>query len=448
MAKRVPGWAWRICDAVWLVALALYALAGYRNVPFHGDESTIIAMSRDYHYLFQAGDLDAVLYTGTPDDPAAQHLRLVNGSVSKLAIGLAWDLAGFSVDDLNQQWEWGAPWEWNVIDGHMPRDSLLYAARLSSALMLAASVWVLFAVAWIAGGGRAAAYTASLVYIVTPVVRVNGQRAMFEGALLLSTALVLLAGLILLRARVRGRARWWHYAALGLAAGLAISSKHTTVIAVGIVFGGLIVRLRARPTLDVHMPHVLRLAGAGVLAGVVFLLLNPVWWSDPLGMPRRIWNERQTLMRGQRAGYGTYDGFDDHLAGLIRCTVDGAPQYYEASGWGARLRDSIAAYEAHTWTGIKGGVIGAVLRMVGLVVGTAVLLDRAAAPARDPTAGLVLAWFWGTALVLLALTPFDWQRYYLPLQPALAVVIGAGVAGIAGRVIGRGGAVNVTSDAH
>ncbi len=441
MARRVPGWAWRALDVIWLVALALYALAGYRNVPFHGDESTIIFMSRDYHYLFQAGELGQVLYSDTPDDPSAQHLRIVNGSVSKLAIGLAWDLAGFSVDDLNQQWDWSAPWEWNISDRHMPRDDLLYAARLSSALMLAASAWVLFAVAWAAGGGRAAAYAASLLYVMTPAVRINGQRAMFEGAMLLSTALVVLAGMVLLHARLRGRARWGHYAVLGLAAGLAVSSKHSAVIAVGIVFAGLVVRLRMRPVLDVRVPHVVRLAGAAVLAGIVFLLLNPVWWSDPLGMPGRVWNERQDLLRAQQEGYGTYDGLGDQLAGLIRRAVDGEPQYYELPVWRGWLQDWIAAYEAHTWTGIDGGVIGAFLRTVGLVVGTAVLLSRAAAPARDPVAGLALAWFWGTALVLLAFTPFDWQRYCLPLQPALAVVIGAGIGWIAGRVTW------VTSDA-
>jgi hypothetical protein len=56
---------WRVVDSLWLVGLAIYILIGLDDVPFHGDESTIIAMSRDYHYLVQERDLDPVLYTPT-----------------------------------------------------------------------------------------------------------------------------------------------------------------------------------------------------------------------------------------------------------------------------------------------------------------------------------------------------------------------------------------------
>lgn len=416
----VPGWIGRGVDVAWVVALALYALAGYRNVPFHGDESTQIHMSRAYHTLFQAGDLDAVLYTATPDDPAEQDLRLLNGTVSKYVYGLAWDLAGLTVDDLNAQWLWDAPWDWNIADNHKPSDELLYAARLGSALMLAASVWVVFAIGWIAGRGRGAAYAASLVYVMTPVVLINGRRAMMEGALLLTETLVVLAGLVLLRALQRDRARGWHYAALGLAAGLALSSKHTTLIAVGIVF--VVVAAGAFGARDrtIRGRHLLWMCGAGVLALAVFLLLNPAWWSDPLHMPGRVWDLRQGLIEGQKAGYGSYAGTMEHIEGLIRRVADGTPQYYEVDIWGRFIGDEITAYETHPWTGVNGGVIGAFVRLAGVVLATGALVNRWS----DPATRLALAWFWVTALLLFVLTPFDWQRYYLPLQPALAVMVG------------------------
>lgn len=421
----VPGWLGRAVDGLWLLALALYALAGYRDVPFHADEATIIAMSRDYHALVQSGDLDAVLYSATPDDPAMQALRIINGSVSKLAIGVAWDLAGHTVDDLNQPWDWSAPWSWNVQDNHMPSDGLLHAARLASALMLAASAWAVFAVGWLAAGGRWGAYAASVIYVLTPVVLVNGRRAMFEGALLLGSALVVLAAVWWLRAGLRPR--WRHVVALGLAAGFALSSKHTAALTIGIVWA-VLVALIAFDRRAAWRTSLGALIAALVLAGVVFLLLNPVWWSDPLGMPEHVLDGRQTLLSGQRATYGAYDGVGEHVAGLIRRVADGSPQYYEVAGWDRWIGADITAYESRAWTGIDGGVVGAFLRVVGLVIGTAVLLDRAVAPQRDAAAWLLLAWFWGTAAVLLALTPFDWQRYYLPLQPALAVVIAAAVA--------------------
>lgn len=432
--KGVPGWIGRGVDVAWVVALALYALAGYRNVPFHGDESTLITMSRDYHTLFQAGDLDAVLYTAAPDDPAEQELRLLNGTVSKYLYGLAWDLAGLTVHDLNEQWLWDAPWDWNITDNHKPSDTLLYAARLASALLLAASAWVVFAIGWIVGRGRWAAYAASLVYVMTPVVLINGRRAMMEGALLLTETLVVLAGLLLLRALQRDRARGWHYAALGLAAGLALSSKHTTVIAVGIVFvmvaaGTFGAHGRAIRELPLRR-HLLWVCGAGVLALAVFLLLNPAWWSDPLHMPGRVWDLRQGLIEGQKAGYGSYAGTMEHIEGLIRRVADGTPQYYEVDIWGCFIRDEISAYEAHPWTGVNGGVIGAFVRLVSVVLATGVLVNRWS----DPAARLALAWFWVTALLLLVLTPFDWQRYYLPLQPALVVMVGVAAAWVGAEV--------------
>jgi hypothetical protein len=139
-------------------------------------------------------------------------VRLINGTVSKMAIGFAWDLAGLTVNDLNHQWLWGAGWDWNVQDGHLPGDRLLRVARWSSALMLVISAWALFGIAWWVAAGpasqtgaardvigvnltenqsllsawsdrssapvkmpdtrlpRAAAYFASAIYITTPAV--------------------------------------------------------------------------------------------------------------------------------------------------------------------------------------------------------------------------------------------------------------------------------------
>ena len=54
--------AWqRRLDAVWLGLLALYVLAGAGQMPFHGDESTLIYMGRDYHYLLVEGDLSRLV---------------------------------------------------------------------------------------------------------------------------------------------------------------------------------------------------------------------------------------------------------------------------------------------------------------------------------------------------------------------------------------------------
>ena len=54
----IPRWF----DWLWLGLLAMYIVAGAAIVPFHGDESTLMVMGRDYHYIFVEGDLSKVFF--------------------------------------------------------------------------------------------------------------------------------------------------------------------------------------------------------------------------------------------------------------------------------------------------------------------------------------------------------------------------------------------------
>ncbi len=135
-----------------LLICILYILAGTSLAPFHGDESTQITMSRDYAYLFIERDLSRISFNGANVTAWEQDLRLLNGTVSKNLIGLMWHLAGFSRADLNEQWDWGADWDYNTANNHKPGDALLQLARLPSAVMLALGAVVIFALGrWISG---------------------------------------------------------------------------------------------------------------------------------------------------------------------------------------------------------------------------------------------------------------------------------------------------------
>ena len=410
----------RLLDALWWAALAVYILAGVPSVPFHGDESVHIALSRDYAYVFQQHDLHAVRYSPTPTDPAMQELRLLNGSLSRWLFGLAWHIAGLSPDALNTPWDWGVGWDWNVTIGHLPSERLLHAARYASALLTVLSAWGVFLIALQIGRGRAAAYLASALYVATPSVLLNGRRAMLEGALLACSVLTVLVALWLLRARTQGRPRWWHWALLGVASGLAVAAKHSGALAVALVFGALALIARRRALGG--------LLAAGVLAVAVFLLLNPTWWSDVLGTPQRVVQLRRDLLKLQVDAYGSYTDWGARAAGLLRCTVYTEPQYFEAAPWHnyPAITDAIAAYERSPWHGVNAGAFGAWMWLVGAALGTATLWSR-----RDAEAVLLLIWAWGTAVVLLLSTPFDWQRYYLLLMPPLAVLAGVGWVRIA-----------------
>jgi hypothetical protein len=91
--SAIRRWLW-LADAILLIVLSLYIFAGRDLVPFHGDESTLIWMSADYHYLVQEHDPAPVAFRIPPSTAPASFNRVMTGSVDALTIGLAWDLAG------------------------------------------------------------------------------------------------------------------------------------------------------------------------------------------------------------------------------------------------------------------------------------------------------------------------------------------------------------------
>lgn len=441
---------WRALDVIWLALLALYVAAGMTRNPFHGDEATQIFMSHDYHYLVQQQDPAQVRYTDTPANPSEQDLRIINGTLGKLLIGFAWDMAGMTVDDLNDEWIWGFDdpsgewdeWTYNHAFNHAPSERLLEVSRIPATVLTALSVGVVFVIAWLVGRGRAAAYAASALYATTPAVLINGQRAMMEGTLLFFTALTALAAIGVVRAEASGRgwrvrAAW--YAALGLSAGLAVTSKHNALMVVLAVGAAALVapvvrRLgrgadagaaRREVTWRAHLAG---LAGAGALALVIFLALNPAWWGDPLAMPGRVLDLRRDLLANQVDYYGGYESFDARVQGLLNQAFFAEPQYFEVAIWETWIADSIAAYEDAWLAGRPTGPLWGGLVVVAFAIGLATLFERWRAGA----AWVTLVWLAVVAGLLLALTPFEWQRYYLPLQAPVMVISGVGVA----RVIG------------
>ena len=289
-------------------------------------------MSRDYAYQFLRGDIDRVRFHDPPLSPTEQELRLLNGTVSKYLYGLAWHLGGFSIDDLNEQWDWGADWNYNQSTGHAPGEALLQISRIPSALLLAAGVVVMFALGN-ALGGRSVAYLASLYYALNPALLLNGRRAMMEGSTMFFTLLLVLAGIWVLQRR-----RVWAGLLLGLAAGLAAASKHSAIFTVTAVFGACALyplllwadAWRAKSG-DTHRPAFLRIYGllilAGVIAALVFYALNPAWWGDPLGRLSYVLNMRGDLLAGQTAAFGGYANLPDALGGFFRQVFVNLPQY-------------------------------------------------------------------------------------------------------------------------
>jgi hypothetical protein len=404
---------------LYLGLLIIYILSGTALVPFHGDEATQIYMSRDYVYQFMERDLSKLAYSDNPASPTEQHLRLLNGTVSKYLIGLAWHLRGFTPEDLNEQWDWGADWNYNQTTGHAPSQDLLITARAASAILLAVGAIVIFVIGWQVGG-LPTAYFASLFYALSPALLLNGRRAMMEGSFICFSLLTVLTAIWLLQ-----RPSWRSTLALGVSAGLAVASKHTAIFTVAAVFMacGIYVFTRTIRTWRVVPVHIyLRYFVAIGLMGITFLVLNPAWWGDPIGRAGTVLGMREALLNEQVTFFGGYANFGERAAGFVRQVLIALPQYFEVEGWEGYIGDQIQAYEASVWRGVSvgGSVLGALALCIMIGIGVWALI-------RGRKTRLAARWLvgvWALAMVLttLLLTPIEWQRYYLPAYPAIGLV--------------------------
>ena len=180
-------------DALLLIVCMGYITNGAATVPFHGDESTTIWMSRDYDTAILHGDFDAIEYQAPPRRTTEQHMRIITSNVSKIAMGAAWSSIGLNTNDVNDQWVWGLDMQWNGENGHIPSNRLLTISRLTSAWMMAFSLVFITAMGRAVGSTilshplaiAASSWGATLLYTLHPAILVNGRRAMFEGGFLL-----------------------------------------------------------------------------------------------------------------------------------------------------------------------------------------------------------------------------------------------------------------------
>ena len=424
--------AWqRRLDAIWLGLLALVVLAGAPQIPFHGDESTLIYMGRDYFYLVE-GNLSRLAYDPSwSTSPAEQHLRLLNGTISKSVYGALAQGLGLSSQDLNEQWAWNRDYAWNEARGRIPNLELLQRARLASSAQLALAAACFFALLRLTLD-RPTAWIASALFVLHPNILINGRRAMMEGSHLLGLMLVLLAGAWLLQER-----RWLRYALLGVCAGFALAAKHPNLVACALVFcscAALPIWHLLRGGGGRALRDLAGLALAGAIMIAVFLLMNPAWWNAPTQLPALVLDMRADLLAGQIDAFGGYRDFAEQVAGFFQFVFVGARQYFEVDAWAgyAPITAQIAAYESSGWAGVL--FIGASGRLGLLCLLLAIF--GAVTLWRDKTASLehrllLLLWIGGTGLFTLLATPLPWARYYLPLLPALIILVSQSLVALA-----------------
>ncbi len=387
------------------LAVSTAYLIGVARVPFHPDESTQIYMSGDLELFFQ--DPTALFWRADPAQPLRQHYRLLDAPLARDLIGLGRQVAGLSATPAD--WDWSKSWEQNRQAGALPDEHLLWVSRFSLALLFPLSLALFFAAAHTLGGPPLA-WLASLLFAGNALVLLHTRRAMAEGPLLFTICLMLFA-------LVRLRKHLW---LLAVPAALAFNAKQS---AAGLFLVGLVaIFWTAKRSLRQRMLDALL---CGLAFALVTLLLNPFLWSDPLRAGQAALTARASLAGAQVGFFGAVEpvlvlgtGLQ-RLVGLISQLFIAPPAFADVGNYLQQTHASEVAYLANPLNDLLRGFMGGAVLMLLAVYGSilAALDLRRFEPKLRRNLGLLLIAGLVQLLVLLALIPIPFQRYYLPLIP-------------------------------
>ena len=411
----------RFLDILWLAILVIFILAGIPIATFHGDESMQIYASHDYATAFIYGAPERLTTDGYYEIDTDPHLRILNGSVNRYAIGLGWHLAGYTNGDLPPRpgWDWGLSYERNVETGHRPVDGLLAASRASSTVFLALSVIVLFGLGWQLCG-RGLAWIASGLYAVNPILLLNGRRAMMEGSLLFFGLLTIFIAATISKKRAQGElGLWLWWLGLIISGGLAIVSKHSGVVyivgALGWIFVADLLRRRWR---DVLMT-IVKLAASGAVMFAIFIALSPALWNNPQARLQDLLRVRGELIDIQViADPDAPMPLAERIREIVTQPFMTPVAQFEVGGWSdfSVITAEIEHYMASPLSGVQfGNFIGGLLTVLAIVGMVSVI--------RQGLTWQIGLFVWLAAtLAMLLVNPLPWQRYYLPLIPIVTLL--------------------------
>jgi 4-amino-4-deoxy-L-arabinose transferase-like glycosyltransferase len=431
-----------LLDLLYLSILAIFVLIGTPIASFHGDEPMQIYMSGDYEIALVQGNPSA-LTTSPPyfidTDP---QLRILNGTVNRYAIGFARAIAGIGVDQLPPRpgWDWGLSYDDNVNTGHRPSEPLMLAGRLPSSLLLAASVFVMFALAR-QFGNRPLAYMVTALYTLNPVILLNGRRAMQEGSLLFFGLLTILIAAMLARRSANGKsAPFFLWIGLILGGTLTLASKHNGVVFVAGALGWVLVGELTHFRLREFALTAAKLICSGVLIVGLFLALSPALWNDPVARFNDLLVVRAELLDIQITAEPLAPmTFEQRVLNIITQPFLTPLAHYEVALWAdyAPITAEIARYMGSPFSGIQFGQwLGLALTILA-GLGIIALFMPSLRPNREWASSWgVLVWLVVTCVSLLA-NPLPWQRYYLPLIPIASLLGGIGLMALARAFVVR-----------
>jgi hypothetical protein len=387
-----------------LVSIAV--LSGVRQVPFHPDESTFLFLSADFELLFSR-PASMVWLSEQSADPV-QRYRTLDAPLGRYLVGFGRWLS--SLPPLPVDWDWGKTWQQNQQAGALPDSRLLLAGRYPMAGLLPVSMLLLFFTGRRLGSDLLG-WVAALLLVSNALVLMLNRRAVSEGLVIFTTALMLFS-------MVRAKKHPWLSA---LPASLAFCAKHSLAALAPI---GLLA-IFWQP----HVSFANRCKQAGlyaILYMAVLLALNPFVWAQPLAALQSAADARRELAQNQ-VGDRPEQALNTpgkRIIGLLGALYLTPPILAEVANYVEDTRLMDETYLANPFHSLLRSLPAGALLLVLTSFGWLAALRQVLQPAQLAGAGtdrrtlsLLLLASGLQSIALLALVPLPFQRYYLPLIP-------------------------------
>jgi hypothetical protein len=388
--------------------LVINFLRGISSVPFHPDESTQLFMSRDFELLFTQPS--SMGWKPGQENDIRQHYRELDAPLTRYLLGFGRYIAG--IPALPVDWDWSRTWQENQQRGALPDNELLITGRWSISILLLFSLLLLY----LAGRkiyGRFTGFCATVFLSLNALILLHDRRAMAEGALTMGVTFAMWSFLL-------GYEYPW-LAGLGLA--IAYNAKQSSLILLPVgILSVCWIPDRAKQRFGRVIGNVCQLICVFFL---ITLLLNPLFWKNPIQAIMSSMNARQDLMQRQvadvaRLAPGQYLNTPiKRSAILIANLYFVQPSFAEVGNYTQDTSQSENKYLQIPGQNLLRNTWGGILLFTLTLVGIIDTLRRVAIKRREQQRILLLFIFSTIALIFVALfiVPLPWQRYVIPLIP-------------------------------
>jgi 4-amino-4-deoxy-L-arabinose transferase-like glycosyltransferase len=407
--------------------LTCFLVLGAASVPFHPDEASLLYQSRDLETWLTHPLALSWQPSGAPDDPS--NYRALNAPLPKYVLGIGRRLAGFGPQSVSVDWDWTRSWAANVRAGALPDARLLLGARLASTLLVGVALVFIY-MAGLTVSGRLTGLLAVGLVAGNALVLLHARRAMAEGTLLMAASMAIWG------ITVAGRRPWL----AGTGAALAFAAKQS---AAPLALLGLIASLWPSPRgARIQWKSGLRFSAAAL--GLT-AILQPFFWTHPLGAAQAMMAARQSLLASQVesvrsvAPNRVLDGPEARGSAILGELFVIPPQLSEVGNYAAETAAQDQAYLDNPlhrmFRGFWGGGLLLALTLLGLITSLWPAEDLGRRRAR---ARVWLAIAGGAEIVaLLVANPLPVQRYYVPIIPFIALWAAFGAAGLVHLLVKR-----------